>query len=53
MVSFIKIFACVGLFGEQARIIELSWGCVFLSHKATLECQRKQGIFWELGGKYV
>ena len=29
MVSFINMFACVGLFGEQTLTIELSWGCIF------------------------
>ena len=41
MLSFIKLFACVGLFGEQALIVKLSWGCVLF-----LGCQRKRGAFW-------
>ena len=46
MVSFLKIFACVGLFGEQTLIIEQFLGLLFTIGPLI-------SIFWELGGKHV
>ena len=49
MVSFIKILACVGLFGEQTLIIER--GAFLFQH--TLEGGPLRSIIRELGGKHV